>query len=572
MASIWLLTKKNLKLLFRSKSSALIVFFAPLMIILILGLFYSTSTSYNFKVGVSNSAMNEEVNNFVSSLQDQNYDTIVYENIEQCVKDIKTEAVHACITLPESFALEDNQQKEITFYVDPSKINLVWAIQSSLGNKFNLKSQQLSQEIAQDLLDRVSSASNELSVEGSNLQSLKDKSSAATSKTSELQKGFAGVDIRFPAESYDVAIIANIKQDLEEAQEGFALAKANVDNSSLEGSEQANILSLLDEAEDKLTNSINTFEGSDVGTINGLVTTINNELNFAKEQLSLLAKTISSASEGLTTTTSSLEEIDTSLGAVISSLDSIQANLQANKVTEAQTLSSPLITRIEPVAKEGSYLDYSFPALLVLVIMFTSLILGTTLVMMEKTSPAYQRNFFLPLKKSTFVLSTYLTNIVLIFAQIIIILGVSLFFLKYEFSSLGLIVLILFLASSVFTFLGMLIGYLFTSEETGLLASISLGSLFLFVSGVVLPIETISSLFREVVQYNPFVITEKLLREIFIFGSQAIKVDLLILIIYTIILFLAIIIMETILHKHLLQRVMYKHHKKQREKRKKKHV
>jgi ABC-type multidrug transport system permease subunit len=187
--------------------------------------------------------------------------------------------------------------------------------------------------------------------------------------------------------------------------------------------------------------------------------------------------------------------------------------------------------------------------------------------MMEKTSPAYMRNFFLPVSKTTFVLATYLTNLILIAIQVVILLGISLFFLGDILLSLPAMALILFIAASVFTFLGMAVGYVFQSEETAVLGSISLGSLLLFVSGIILPIESMSPLLRDITSFNPFVLAEKLIREVFIFQSsfQAIWVDLLILVAYAFFLFLFIMIIESVLHEHILNRTLHQHHARHRD-------
>ena len=50
MKSLWLLTKKNLQLLVRSRSSALIIIFAPLLLILILGLSYDTTSQFSLNI------------------------------------------------------------------------------------------------------------------------------------------------------------------------------------------------------------------------------------------------------------------------------------------------------------------------------------------------------------------------------------------------------------------------------------------------------------------------------------------------------------------------------------------
>jgi ABC-type polysaccharide/polyol phosphate export permease len=109
----------------------------------------------------------------------------------------------------------------------------------------------------------------------------------------------------------------------------------------------------------------------------------------------------------------------------------------------------------------------------------------------------------------------------------------------------------------------MILGYVFSSEETAVLASVSLGSLFLFFSGVILPIEGISKVVRNIIAFNPFVIAERLIRGFFLFDVAFTKVaaDIGILIGYIIALFLLTLILESVLHKHLIQRFVKKHQK-----------
>ena len=121
----------------------------------------------------------------------------------------------------------------------------------------------------------------------------------------------------------------------------------------------------------------------------------------------------------------------------------------------------------------------------------------------------------------------------------------------------------MFVTASVFTFLGMGIGYIFTSEETGVLASISFGSLLLFMSGVILPLEGLIPVLREISIFNPFVIAEKLIRNRIIFKIPLSQIypDFILLVIYAIILFFLIWILESIIHKHLITRFMKRHKK-----------
>ena len=65
----------------------------------------------------------------------------------------------------------------------------------------------------------------------------------------------------------------------------------------------------------------------------------------------------------------------------------------------------------------------------------------------------------------------------------------------------------------------MLLGYIFNTKQTVTLATISAAMIMLFFSNTILPLETLSSYTRNIVQYNPFIIGETMLKKILLFGS-----------------------------------------------------
>ena len=584
MKSLWLLTKKNLKLLVRSKTSALVVFFAPLLIILILGLSYSSSSKYGLNIGIYAPSFSSDVESLISSLQEQEFKIIKYEtSIDDCVKDIKQGIVHSCVSLPESLTVEGNQQKEVLFYVDPSKINLVWVVQDTLGDKFNLKSQEISKELSSNLLTAVSDTKSKLEEQGTQLSSAKEKSSAASSSTQEISQQLTSLDLTVPASTYNPQLIADFKNSaspkVKSSLTDLESAIDTVEASELE--DKSALLASLAEVQQKLnsidalvngeavsgnlTSSTNTSTSSS-GFL-GALTLLEDELVNARIKLTAAATAVQSTSSGLSSTTQNLQESVTALETAQQRVNEMKSSLDAQKVTDPNVLSTPLVTKIERVGQESSYLNYMFPALLVLAVMFSSLLLGTTLVMMEKNSPAFFRNYFLPLRKGTFVLSTFLTTVIITLVQIVVILSVAAVFLKDNLFPLFPVAGILLLSSSVFAFIGMGIGYAFKSEETGALASISAGSLLLFVSGVVLPIETISPLLRSITQFNPFVISESVIREVFLFNANfsAIWSELAILAGYAVALFGIILVVEYLVHKHFISGFMKSRHLKHRQ-------
>jgi ABC-type polysaccharide/polyol phosphate export permease len=66
----------------------------------------------------------------------------------------------------------------------------------------------------------------------------------------------------------------------------------------------------------------------------------------------------------------------------------------------------------------------------------------------------------------------------------------------------------------------MLFGYLFNTKQTVTLATISAAMIMLFFSNTILPLETLSSYTRNIVQYNPFIIGETMLKKVLLFGSS----------------------------------------------------
>ncbi|MBI2573270.1 ABC transporter permease [Candidatus Woesearchaeota archaeon] len=572
MNTLWLLTKKNLQVLVRAKSSALIVIFAPLLIILLLGLSYNTDEQYAVKIGIYASTFSDDVLAFTNLLEEQNFTVIKYESeIAPCLEDIKSGYVHTCISLPETFKIESNTPREVTFYIDPTRINLVWMIQETVGKKFELRGNEISQQLTQEVLTRVEDSRKLVTQEKADLNMVKEKANGASSATNQAQQNLKTVDLIFTPHEANSGSLDQLKSQLATTSSKLGEISVQVNRLNITSSDKTRITSLVGEAGIAVNSSVLLIEGNDTGSLAALISQFEQDIALAKQKITTASEKVQQTSSNLDSSKTSMQETISALESVATDLVVIESKLAAQKITQAETITSPLRTRIEKISPDGTYLSYLFPAILILVIMFSSLALGTTLVMIEKNSPAYFRNFFLPIRKVTFITSIYLTNLILTVVQIVVVLGIALFFLQDSYTAFPLVALILFIAASVFTFIGMVVGYMFNSEETAILASISVGSLCLFVSGVILPLEAINPLVEEVVSFNPFVISEKLVREVFIFQAPFTQIwmDLLVLLSYAVLLFLAILLIESLFHEHLVSRFMKHHHPKHKEEEKK---
>ena len=553
MLALFKIIKKNLKLLIRSKSSALIIILGPLLVIFLVGVAFDNLNTFSLNIGTFSEGYSELTESFITKLGQQDFKVQKIDSQEECVDLIKKGKLNTCIVFPKNLVIESDKVNEITFYVDNSKINLVWMILETISSKLTERSSELSLDLTTQLLDKVELTKTEM-------RALKPK--ITNLKTENQQMADAIFTIENDILAGDLGDLktktANLKTTLLEKISGAekiileTLDKVNSTNTS--STEKTNINTRLYEINTYLYNMRSKFEEQTNTSVSDF-TNLNNILNEIDTELRL---TINS----LKTKTGSSE---TKINEIQTAVDKVYIELNEIKVTNATTIVNPITTSIKPVVREKSNLNYLFPSLIILVTMFISILLSNTLVMMEKHSPAYFRNFITPINDITFILSTYLTNVILLFIQLTIILGISAYFFQAQIlAAIPYTLLILLLSITFFTFVGMAIGYLFTSEETATLASISIGSIFLFLSNVILPLETMPVYVSKIAKFNPFVLGEELLRKAILFqgGFSELKIELLIMFGYSITLLVMIWLSQKIVRKHLFHKIAYIRHKK----------
>jgi len=81
----------------------------------------------------------------------------------------------------------------------------------------------------------------------------------------------------------------------------------------------------------------------------------------------------------------------------------------------------------------------------------------------------------------------------------------------------------------------MVIGYLFKSEETAILGGVTVGFILIFVSNLIIPIESMPLLISKLAALNPFVIVSELLRKALLFDSPALVGSFVLLLVYAVV-------------------------------------
>ncbi|MBU1204011.1 MAG: ABC transporter permease [Nanoarchaeota archaeon] len=459
--------KKNFKLLLRSKTSALIVFLGPLILMLLISLAFNSSSLYDISIGTYSSSYSELSNSLIEKLEGDAYNVVKIDNEESCKNSVKDGTVHICAVFPPDMNIQT--EGNIVFYVDESRMNLVWSIIGSISTKISTKSTELSTILTTKLMNALQKTEEIVSQEGNNIVSIKTKL----------------VDIK--------NVVSEVESDLD----------------IIEIANHSQLETELDEIKDRLNVSSSVF--SDM-----------------EELIARISADITTTLAVKNSSTTSLKQVRLDLNTQIEdanklkeAIDNIKKEVDAIEIKDVQKIVTPISTDIKPITSQGTHLKYSFPTLLLMVLLFAGIFLASTTVIEEKKSQAYFRNFITPTKDFTYIISDYIFCLLILTIQTIIIFGVMSIITKTVISATMLpnLVLGLLLASTAFIFLGMAIGYFFKDEETASIGSISIATIMLFFSNTILPIESLPTTVREIVKFNPFIIAETIIRRIYLFGE-----------------------------------------------------
>lgn len=532
------LIKKNLKVLIRSKASVLIFILGPVLVIFLTGLAFNNSDVYRLQIGAIPNDPNPGAEMFLSGLASEEFKIVNFDSSEDCVNGLMNAQVHACMEFNDNFQLGVNNHNGITFYVDFTKINLVYNILDRSTNIITSQSSDMSVNFTSVLLNKLQQTKNVIQQRKSVISELATRNDVIAQKLRGIVKT-SSQDINLDIEAlknnykniqYDVEEVSKDAQYLASSNEQLlAVLTDSLSDMAITQSDKNEILDLFRESERDV------FD---------LKAKLNTNLQLTKEDMSKLNKILEDAnilntkSKDQTSSLKSLVQQNiNSLAQIQKSFNDVEKIIDSIKLEDSGDLLNPVKTTIKPLIAKKSHLTYIFPILIMLVVMFTSILLSSTLVILEKKSKASFRNYLSPTKGMTFTLSIFLTSLFLLLAQIALIFIVSSIFFNLELLvSLHLTLIVLFFIVILFTLIGMFIGYLFDSEHTSTLTSIFVASIFLFLSDVILPLESMPIGAARLLQFNPFIIGSDLLRRIILFRAN-INSSFITLIILSIIMF-----------------------------------
>lgn len=570
---------KNFKILFRIKTSLIAIILGPLLIILIIGLAFNSSSNLQIVVGYhapDNSSLTNEV---ITELQ-TTHTMKPFTSKEACKNDLEQGLLHICIDFPQEFVVENEKTNNITFVVDKARINLVYTVIGSVSEKIGFKSEELSKGLTETLTTTLSDTSAAIDNNLGSLIKVRKNLDDTSSQIDTINRNLGNMDLNMVAVSVDFSgdinsILSDTKSlrndALDVASEGLLFVEDI--QSELTGNSTAS--EALNNFEESLI-ELNESATSEFEDANETIADLKDKVQAASEKIDAIKQKFSNAKtltdenrQKITLLKENLETIGTDIDSIKRNLEESSQKISNIKITSTEQIVNPINTNIETVSSDTNQLTILFPYVVLLIIMFVGMMLSSTLVIVEKKSKAYFRVFTTPTRDEFYIFTTFITAFIIVAIQMAIILALaSYFFIDLISANLLINSIILLLGISLFILIGMAIGYVTNSQQSTNMASISLGAILLFLSNMVLPIESASASIKSIATYNPYVLASETLRKSILFGAdfQVLGVEFLLLLGYSVIILILIVLFQK-LSKHMFFRhIPHMKEKKRREK------
>lgn len=513
---------KNFRLLFRNKTSTLIFILGPLAIVLLLGLAFNSSDLYGLKLGAYSPSYNNLSNDLLSKLSEQ-FTINKVDSAQKCIDGVKLSDLHVCLVFPQDFRITGNNS--IEFYVNPTKMNLVYIINNMLSAKVSQETEEISTLLVETILQRMNKIKEEITKDEPLINNIQDNINNAKSSVTKISSGLSSLDSSFSESDFRANSIAGRINAIRNETEKINTANVNVSDGATRGKIQA--------AYDSIVINLTQLDYD--------IENLSKAVNITSEKMKKVSALQSSANTDLSSASLGLSQ---SIETIISLQNSVKIMKEQVAIgVSATNIVKPIDTKIKEVTTEKKYTSFVFPLLIVLLLMFGGIFLGSILVISEKTSRAYFRNLVLPIRRITFVFASYITTMIILLVEVAIILGTAYFFTKMTVSPS--LLLLISVVATVFVFLGLAVGYFSKTTEVAMLISIALVALLLFFSNIILPIETIAYL-KEVAIYNPFTIATTMFKEniLLSIGVEMQQKYLLLLFGYFVVIFIATLLAE----------------------------
>lgn len=544
------IVQKNLRLVFRNWTSFLLLILGPMLLILIVGYAFQGENLHDIVLGV-HAASDGESSTIINALSSQEVRVVYFPQIAHCIAAMNRSEVHICADFSSDF---QEGAGEITFYYDTTRYNLVRYILEYLQERVALTSEQISLELAEQIFADINTFVLDMQTGQTQVQELRENALllredlvALYENVSYARQQFEGPYFRIKetqrvlnatlleatanySASANMSVVLqdlyNIKTLLSEINATVAAAEDSLTSFRFPHNKSrfAEVYLMISETDAHLQETITALESTGNLTEVSLAQTIQllEEVNTIVGSLDALYVQLASTEEGLAVHIANIDTGVENLDGLSTSFDTYIVKFSSFGETDAEKFLHPISATFIAVPSEeiATKIQLLFPILLIFMITFISILLSNMLVLNETHSPAYFRNFLVPVADILFITGIFLTALIVVSMQIIVLLAVAHFNFGVDLlQNLSTFIFGLILATIVFVEVGMIFGYLVRQRQTSLLLSLFFSLILFFFSNIVYPLEIMPQSAAFVARFSPFVVAQDIFREVLFFGA-----------------------------------------------------
>lgn len=546
---LYFIIQKNLRLVFRNWMTFLLLVLGPMLLILVVGFAFSGDELHDIAIGV-HAPKEADIQDVVDALASEDIAIVYFPRIENCIHAMNHSIINICADFSEDFG---NGEGSITFYYDATRYNLVRYILEYLKEQVAITSEQVSLETAEEIFSDIDNFVTDMETGQQQVHELRDNALllkqdliAAHEDVVAAQDSFnpsyfrikrlqAQLNATVMNYSKTYAATANISEVI--ADLALLANTITTINNSLHTIENTLVISGIPYNRTAFTNAYTNLENTQTEleeTITSLHTTEDMENLTIKQTADLLEQInevvgyLDDVHKNLADTElllrTHIKNIDTgveNLDGLSASFDTYIETFSGINQSDAEKFLHPLSATFEPIPEnaEENKTAIVFPIILVFMLSFICILLSNMLVLNETHSPAYFRNFLVPVPAIFFILGIFITNLILISFQLTVFFIVAyLSFGVSFFLNLPVFLAAVLVGTVFYILIGMLFGYMVQERQTSLLLSLFFSLIMFFFSDVIFPLEIMPKTAAFIAQFSPLVIIEGLFRQTLFFG------------------------------------------------------
>ncbi len=548
IAKIFWVIRKNMRIVARSWSSVGVLIIGPLALMLLMGFSFAGADLHDVTIGVYSEGVDSKY-----ILGQFSYGKIIdYNSLDSCRRALISEGIDACLHMKNEFLSTGSQKINIIVYYDNSRKISAYLV-PMIESKISASSKSMVKGAVDEVAVNFKTAQDFLQSSKYRISKFSSALESAILSLRRIKSGIESKAVLIENEYYSIEALLsgyenNVKKDkMDTISSGIdsALSTLNSMKTSVNEAETAigsviiifendeNLTSHLEiarKAQDDISyakSRIDYLESdlrkirSDADSYKNYITDMKKSLGDAAWSMKNLAGTIKKTASSIDDIVSDLESVLSDVKKLDSDLDTLMGRVEQQDVDNIKTLVDPVSTSFKPMFSDFSNIHLLFPTVLIMIIVFVSILLSNIITLNEMHSPAYMRNFVMPVRWFVFEAGLFATSAFISIFQISVLLAFAQHNLGIpvlpNITQLALIVVIIV---SIFTLLGTVIAYFIRHQQASILVATFSGIALFIFSDALLPLKIMPKIASGIAAYNPIVISSELIRKLLFLGTD----------------------------------------------------